>query len=206
MRVPASKNTYGLRVPTRGAVVARGRSGSSDGVRQIERSHPMKLHLAPPGTNRATGDDTAVLDEAHVGHINGALGTITHGDTAPAGPLPQDQDPARHRGPGPHRHGRRQRRRRLQHLLAGGSELRHPPHVGPPAPRPRSLRQPGDGPAPGRRLRSRARPPHFRALRQVLGGVQRHRPLHPQRLDHRHRVHRDLARRGLPRAYPRCRP
>ena len=43
----------------------------------------MKLHLAPPGTNRAAADDTAVLDEAHVGHINGALGTITHGDTAP---------------------------------------------------------------------------------------------------------------------------
>ena len=43
----------------------------------------MKLHLAPPGTNRTAGDAAAVLDEAHVGHINGALGTITHGDTAP---------------------------------------------------------------------------------------------------------------------------
>jgi Mn2+/Fe2+ NRAMP family transporter len=43
----------------------------------------MKLHLAPPGTNQAAANDTAVLDEAHVGHINGALGTITHGDTAP---------------------------------------------------------------------------------------------------------------------------
>src|ERR1700730_13181934 len=32
--------------------------------------------LAPPGR------DVAVLDEAHVGHINGALGTIEHGDTA----------------------------------------------------------------------------------------------------------------------------
>jgi Mn2+/Fe2+ NRAMP family transporter len=42
----------------------------------------MKLHLAPPGRNRAA-ENTAVLDEAHVGHINGALGTITHGDTAP---------------------------------------------------------------------------------------------------------------------------
>jgi Mn2+/Fe2+ NRAMP family transporter len=43
----------------------------------------MKLHLAPPGTNQAAANETAVLDEAHVGHINGALGTITHGDTAP---------------------------------------------------------------------------------------------------------------------------
>jgi Mn2+/Fe2+ NRAMP family transporter len=42
----------------------------------------MKLHLAPPGTNQEARD-TAVLDEAHVGHIKGALGTITHGDTAP---------------------------------------------------------------------------------------------------------------------------
>ena len=43
----------------------------------------MKLHLAPPGTNGTAGNETAVLDEAHVGHINGALGTIAHGDTAP---------------------------------------------------------------------------------------------------------------------------
>jgi Mn2+/Fe2+ NRAMP family transporter len=33
-------------------------------------------HLAPPGR------DVAVLDDAHVGHINGALGTIAYGDTA----------------------------------------------------------------------------------------------------------------------------
>ena len=31
---------------------------------------------APPGRS-------AVLDEAHIGHINGALGTIGHGDIAP---------------------------------------------------------------------------------------------------------------------------
>ena len=42
----------------------------------------MKLHLAPPGTNEEAVSDTAVLDEAHIGHINGALGTIAHGDTA----------------------------------------------------------------------------------------------------------------------------
>jgi Mn2+/Fe2+ NRAMP family transporter len=42
----------------------------------------MKMHLAPPGTNDAAAGDTAVLDNAHIGHINGALGTIAHGDTA----------------------------------------------------------------------------------------------------------------------------
>jgi Mn2+/Fe2+ NRAMP family transporter len=42
----------------------------------------MKLHLAPPGTNTSTTTDSAVLDEAHVGHINGAFGTIVRGDTA----------------------------------------------------------------------------------------------------------------------------
>jgi Mn2+/Fe2+ NRAMP family transporter len=42
----------------------------------------MNKHLAPPGTNVASVTDTAVLDEAHIGHINGALGTIAHGDTA----------------------------------------------------------------------------------------------------------------------------
>jgi len=26
---------------------------------------------------------SAVLDDAHIGHINGALGTILHGDIAP---------------------------------------------------------------------------------------------------------------------------
>ena len=42
----------------------------------------MKMHLAPPGTNQAANDN-AVLDEAHIGHINGALGTIAQGDIAP---------------------------------------------------------------------------------------------------------------------------
>ncbi|HXY43874.1 MAG TPA: NRAMP family divalent metal transporter, partial [Acidimicrobiales bacterium] len=40
----------------------------------------MKLHLAPPGRAEEAMSDTAVLDEAHVGHINGALGTIAQGD------------------------------------------------------------------------------------------------------------------------------
>ena len=42
----------------------------------------MKMHLAPPGTSQTAVNDGAVLDEAHIGHINGALGTIKYGDTA----------------------------------------------------------------------------------------------------------------------------
>jgi Mn2+/Fe2+ NRAMP family transporter len=37
-------------------------------------THPFKLETSP---------STAVLDEAHVGHIQGAFGTIHHGDVAP---------------------------------------------------------------------------------------------------------------------------
>jgi hypothetical protein len=68
----------------------------------------MKMHLAPPGTNQAANDN-AVLDETHIGHINGALGTIAQGDIAtPPRPVAQDQDPARHHWPRAHRHGGRQ--------------------------------------------------------------------------------------------------
>lgn len=38
----------------------------------------MTLHLKPSETTRS-----AVLDEAHIGHIHGALGTIRHGDHGP---------------------------------------------------------------------------------------------------------------------------
>ena len=38
----------------------------------------MTLHITPPGAS-----PNAVLDEAHVGHIRGALGTIRHGDHGP---------------------------------------------------------------------------------------------------------------------------
>jgi NRAMP (natural resistance-associated macrophage protein)-like metal ion transporter len=41
----------------------------------------MKMHLAPPGANQGTTTDSAVLDEAHIGQINGALGTIAYDDT-----------------------------------------------------------------------------------------------------------------------------
>ncbi len=39
------------------------------------------LHLAPPGTDESAAE-AAALDEAHIGHIRGALGTIVHGDVA----------------------------------------------------------------------------------------------------------------------------
>jgi NRAMP (natural resistance-associated macrophage protein)-like metal ion transporter len=42
----------------------------------------MNMNLAPPGSNQAAMTDTAVLDEAHIGNINGALGTIAYGDNA----------------------------------------------------------------------------------------------------------------------------
>jgi Mn2+/Fe2+ NRAMP family transporter len=41
-----------------------------------------KLHLAPPGRDGASSGELAVLDDTHVGHITGALGTIAHGDIA----------------------------------------------------------------------------------------------------------------------------
>jgi len=43
-----------------------------------------KLHLAPPGRmGMPAPPELAVLDDAHVGDIRGALGTITQGDAAP---------------------------------------------------------------------------------------------------------------------------
>jgi hypothetical protein len=37
----------------------------------------MTIYVAP------SEDRAAVLDDAHIGHINGAFGTILHGDVAP---------------------------------------------------------------------------------------------------------------------------
>ncbi len=116
-------------------------------------------------------DTGAVLDEAHVGDIRGALGTIAHGDTAARPGLS----------------------RKLKTLLAivgpglivmvgdndagafgtyypGRPELRHPPALDPAAPGPGALCQPGDGAAPGRSVRGRPRPAHPGALRASSGG------------------------------------
>jgi Mn2+/Fe2+ NRAMP family transporter len=40
------------------------------------------LHLSPPGASEDVVTETAALDEAHLGNISGALGTIAHGDIA----------------------------------------------------------------------------------------------------------------------------
>ncbi len=97
------------------------------------------------------------------------------------------------------RHGRRQRCRRLQHLHPGRPELRHRAAVDAAAAGPGALRQPGDGAAPRRGDRRRPCAPDPGAVRQVLGRVQRHRPVHPERADHRHRVHRHQSRARLSR-------
>ncbi len=151
--------------------------------------------LAPPGR------DVAVLDEAHVGHINGALGTIEHGDTAArsklslkfktllaiVGPglivMVGDNDAGAFSTYG----------QAGQNFGTPARMDARPPHPGP-------LRLPGNGPAPRCGDRCRARSPDPRALRQVLGCIQRHRPLPLERAHHRHGVHWDLPRRLLSRS------
>ena len=137
--------------------------------------------------------ETAVLDDAHIGHIHGAFGTILHGDVAP----------------------RKTWKHRLTTLLAilgpglivmagdndagafatygqAGQNYGTTLLVDAGAADPGPLRQPGDGAAPRRGHRRRPCAPHLRALRQVLGRVQRHRSVPAQRADDRHRVHRHL--------------
>ena len=146
-------------------------------------------------------DDTAVLDTAHVGDIRGALGTIRREDVAaPAGPVCQAEDAAGDHRAGAHRHGGRQRRRRVWDLHPGWAELRYPPFVDAVATRAGPLRQPGDGATSGRSLGSWPCQADPGKVREVLGGVQRDRPVHPERADDRDRVHRRDIGRRLPRA------
>ena len=105
----------------------------------------------------------------------------------PTGDLPG------HRRSRPDRDGRRQRRRRRRDLRAGGPELRVQPALGAAAAGARAHRQPGNGRPPGCRGRHRSRQADLRAIRQVLGLVQRRRPVPAQFPYHRHRVHRHLA-------------
>ena len=68
----------------------------------------------------------AVLDEAHIGDIRGALGTIRQRrHRTPPRLVGTPADAARHPRAGPHRHGRRQRCRRVRHLYPGRPELWH---------------------------------------------------------------------------------
>ena len=199
---------YAYQTQTGGAVLRRPACGPFDrnsGSRtrcfpaDRKMTAVMRTHLAPPGTKGEATSDIAFLDEAHIGNINGALGTITAGDSGAASRLvAQDEDPVGDRRPRPDRDGRRQRCRGLWHLLPGRSELRHTPVVDAATSRARSLRESGDGPAPWRSLGNRASAPHHGALRQVLGGIQRHRPLHIERPDNCHRVHRHLSCHRLP--------
>ena len=99
----------------------------------------------------------------------------------------------RHRRAGPDRDGRRQRRGRGRHLRPGRAELRLQPALGAAAADPGADRQPGDGGPAGRGHRRRPRQADQRAVRPVLGLVQRRRPVPAQLPHHRHRVHRGLA-------------
>ena len=122
---------------------------------------------------------------------------IRLGDVQQAAPQAQADHVPGHRRPRADRDGRRQRRRRRVHLRAGRAELRLHPAVDAAAADPGADRQPGDGGQARRGHRRRACPAHQRAVRPVLGLVQRRRPVHSQLPDHRHRVHRRLARPAL---------
>ena len=147
----------------------------------------------------------AHLDDAHQGDIIGAFGTIARNDTTHRLRWKHRlTDAARHPRPRPDRHGRRQRRRRLRRPTrqAGqnyGTTLLWTLAAADPG----ALRQPGDGAAARRGDRRRPCAADLRALRQVLGRVQRHRSVPAQRADHRHRVHRHRARARLSRAAAR---
>ncbi len=159
--------------------------------------------MATVDPNPSPVPPSAVLDDAHVGDIQGALGTIRVGDIGHAADLaPTSADAARHHGAGSDRHGRRQRRRRRLDLRAGRSGLRLLAAVDAAAAHSRADRQPGDGGAPGRGHRRRARPPDLRALRPLLELLLGRRPLRPELPDDRHRVHRHQPGRRLFRDQP----
>ena len=167
--------------------------------------HPA-LVKSVRGVNSMTAVDmevtrSAVLDDAHVGDIRGALGTIRLDDTAARTTLSA----------------------KLKTLLAivgpglivmvgdndagafstygqAGPGLRHPPAVDAAAADPGAVREPGDGAPPRRRHRGRPRPADPRPVRQVLGRVLGHRPVRTQRADDHDRVHRHHPRGRLPRA------
>ena len=124
------------------------------------------------------------------------------------GPQAQADHVPGHRRARADRDGRGQRRGRRIDLCAGWPELRLQPAVDAAAADPGADRQPGDGGPARRGHRRRARPADQRAVRPVLGLVQRRRPVHPELPDHRHRIHRCLARAAvfprLPRT-SRCR-
>ena len=145
-----------------------------------------------------------MLDEAHLGDIQGAFGTIAHDDTAPAPDLERASSPCwRSSGPGLIVMVGDNDAGAFGTYTPGRPELRHDAAVDAAAAGAGALRQPGDGAAPRRGDRRRPCAADLRALRQVLGRVQRHRPVPAQRADHRHRIHRHHSRRcdylGVPK-------
>ncbi len=154
------------------------------------------LSLDPRVLNDPAGH--AVLDPAHIGDIEGALGTLYQGDIR----------------------GRATWKARFATLMAivgpglivmvgdndagafstygqAGQNYGTALAVDAVAAGPGALRQPGDGAAPRRGDGRRPCAPDPGAVRQVLGRLQRHRPVHPERGDHRHRVHRHQFRPWL---------
>ena len=173
-------------------VTARGSEGS--GAADSTRT-------GTPSDRQLQARPSAVLDEAHLGDIEGAFGRISVGEV---GERPYMEatapDPGGHRRAGHHRHGRRQRRRRCLYLRPGRAELPHHAAVDAAAADPCADRQPGDGCQARSRHRRGPCPAHQRALRTRLGLVQRRGPFSPQFPDHRHRVHRHIPG-GLLRRY-----
>ena len=141
---------------------------------------------------------TAVLDEAHIGDIRGALGTISQHDVGARQRLGRTSaHPRCDYRPGHHRHGGGQRRWRSCHLLPGGPKLRHQPFVGVAAANPGARCQPGNG-RPARRGNRRGPcPAHKGALRPLLGDVLGGRPTGARFPHDRHRVHRRRPRPWL---------
>ena len=139
-----------------------------------------------------------VLDEAHIGDIRGALGTIRMDDTGA-------------------RHGWRSRAMALLAIMGpglivmvgdndaggvstyaqAGQNYGTSPAVGADPADPGADRQPGDGDPPRRRHRRRPRAADQRALRALLGLVLGRGPVHPQLPHDRHRVHRRQPRAGV---------
>ena len=147
----------------------------------------MTPNIKTPNINTDTEHTStahaAVLDSAHIGDIQGAFGTIrVNDDTRPVEsvgascrPWPAIVGPGLIVMVGDNDAGA------FGTYTPGRAELRHHAVVDASPAGSGALRQPGDGAAAGCGDGCRARPADLRALRQVLGRVQRHRPVHPQR-------------------------
>ena len=170
--------------------------------RRLPRAPPARRHRQPPRRPDPAPAERRPRPGPPGRHRGGARpdpGSTTIGSAA-AAPAP-DHVPGHHRAR-PDRDGRRQRRRRRLHLRAGWPGLRLQPALDAAAADPGPDRQPGDGRPARRGHRRRARAADQRAVRPVLGLVQRRRPVHPELPDHRHGVHRCVPRAAVFRRQP----